>query len=134
MRHLLRSAITSTQTGLTIPVVGCPVRVEDLAKHMIGQAQPAAGAVRIVHTGLRLADKLHEQLVSPHESAEALGGDASMLAVRSHVDATELEQTLSEIRLAVAKRDRLWLMRAIHRAVPDYVDQQGAIQESVQIA
>ncbi len=126
VRHLLRSAITRSATGLSVPVVGPPVRVEDLATYMVRQRPQATKALRIVYTGLRVADKLHEQLVSPTESAESLQDDPSTLAVHSHVDPTVLEQALAEIHLAVSKRDRVRLIQAIRRAVPEYVPAQAA--------
>ena len=93
---------------------------------MLRQGPQAAKDLGIVYTGLRVADKLHERLVSPTESAESLQDDPSSLAVHSHVDPTELEQALAEIHFAVNKRDRVRLIQAIQRAVPRYVPAQAA--------
>ncbi len=129
VRHLLRSAIATTRTGLTIPLVGAPRRVEELATHMIQQARSATGAINIVHTGLRLSDKLHEQLISSSESTESLDDSSSTLAVHTSFDPVQLQQAVAEIAIAVRTRDRVRLTQAMQRAVPEYVPQGVLRQE-----
>ncbi len=130
VRHLLRSATNRTQTGLTVPAVGAPFRVEDLARIMMDRAGDGKHDLRIVHTGLRIADKLHEQLVSPAESVEVVPGNPATLEISSHFDPQKLDEALAEIRWAVDTRDRYRLMLAIQHAVPEYLQSRDKLSHA----
>ena len=131
VRHLLRSAWSRTPTGLIVPLVGPARRVEDLAEYMIQKATNEPRTVRIVHTGLRTADKLHEQLVSPFETAEGWAGDPATLAIFGSFDPLHLKEALAGIRQAVDVRDRVLLLQSFQRAVPDFICQQGISRKKV---
>ena len=66
--HLvLQSAIIGRHGETLILDMGAPVRISDIAKHMI---EVSKREIDIVFTGLRTGEKLHENLVAPSEVIE----------------------------------------------------------------
>ncbi len=119
VRLLLRAATLDPTHGLLAPEVGAPHRVEDLALFLREQA-PGPARSQITYTGLRPADKLHEQLMGPDERAHPYPGRPDLFAIQSSSAPIVLAQALREIRAAVARREAARLLRAIEAAVPEY--------------
>ena len=66
--HLvLQSAIIGEHGETLILDMGEPVRISDIARHMI---EVSKREIDIVYTGLRPGEKLHEKLVAPSETVE----------------------------------------------------------------
>ena len=120
VRFLLRAACTPAPTGLIAPNAGAPRRIEDLARFLLQQLA-ANRPVPITHTGLRPADKLHEQLVAPAETLVPHPDTAAFLQINSAWDEALLDPALADMRLALTSRNTAALIRAIRRAVPEYV-------------
>ncbi len=116
--HLLRAAVTTTGTGLLIPHVGRAFRVEDLALFLLEQSPQGLNS-GITYTGLRAADKLHEQLLSDTEHINE-GAHASLREVWTSYDALLLERLLPVLVDAVATRNRRALLDTMKQLVPEY--------------
>ncbi len=107
------------KSGLFIPQTGAPYRIEDLARFLLGKA--SAEERRIVHTGLRVGDKLHEQMMSNCEQQSVEVLDERVLACRSvPPEAGQLEQRFDDLRRSVSSRHLLSLLHFLHQLVPDY--------------
>ncbi len=119
VRHLLRTSLAVTQSGLLVPQPHDALRVEDLAHFLLARNPLSQGAIAITYTGLRAADKLHEQLFG---EAETVAGSpyAGAAEITSPFNAEHLESSLPVLAEAVASRDRQGLLHALGQLVPDY--------------
>jgi FlaA1/EpsC-like NDP-sugar epimerase len=108
--------------GLLVPELGDPIRVLDLAKHMITGLKGSwrEGEISIVFTTLRPGDKIEESLISARESY-ADGAEGLLRAVHSPaLEADELAAGIELIRQAVMERDLDRLIKQVLRLVPEY--------------
>lgn len=65
--HLVvQAAVLGRRGEVLVLDMGKPVPIVDLARDLIAELDPGAD-IEIVYTGLRPGEKLHEQLVGPHE-------------------------------------------------------------------
>lgn len=120
VRFLLRAAGLPMATGLVAPRLGPARRVEELAHYMIERAAKQSRHANITYTGLRVADKLHEQMISPTETLAPQSDTVDALEIQSAFDAVQLERACAAIQLAVEARDQARLFEAIRGTVPDY--------------
>jgi FlaA1/EpsC-like NDP-sugar epimerase len=66
--HLvLQSAIIGENGETLILDMGQPVSIDSIARHMI---EVSGRKIKVLYTGLREGEKLHEILISPEETAE----------------------------------------------------------------
>jgi FlaA1/EpsC-like NDP-sugar epimerase len=112
--------------GLLVPELGDPIRVLDLAKHMIAKnctgmkGLAPEGEISIVFTALRPGDKMEESLISPRETY-ADGGEGLLRAVRSPaLEADDLAAGIELLRQAVMERNLDRLIQRVLRMVPEY--------------
>ena len=118
---ILTGTVLESCGGIWIPELGSPLKVLDLAEHLIHQAALAPGVdVPVVYTGLRSGDKITEQLVSSRESREK--GSASELYRISSTPCPllDLESAIAELTDILARRDVAALLQALRRSVPEY--------------
>lgn len=104
-------------TTILVPELAGPVRVEEIARSLIRQTGSQS---RVVHTGLRPGEKLHERLVS---DSEALIGEAGapLRAIRSEqISAEDATTAIVELQNSIAARDLAGLLRVVTRLVPAY--------------
>lgn len=121
VRYLLRAALTRSRTGLLIPDLREPRRIEELASFLVQAMQPkiSPNASRMVYTGLRAADKLHERLFGSTENAFHTQS-VSMLEVVTCFDHTTFHGGLATLADSVLHRRRGDLLRAIEELVPGF--------------
>lgn len=131
VRHLLRAAITRLPTGLLLARVGQARRVEDLAMYLLRNADPGAEDIQVRYTGLRAADKLHEQLVAEtetvSEATEAMSRAMSSVFSEGRIDSSLLASALTNIRAALMNRDLDRLLDAIQTVVPEYAGPRASL-------
>ncbi len=105
--------------------MGQPVRIRDLAEQMIrlsgGQSAPD---IKIVYTGLRPGEKLHEVLFHPDEDYRRTPHPRIFEAGQRPVAAARIADLLSRARDAVAAYDLAALRDLLQRAVPEYDAEQ----------
>ncbi|HEV2709534.1 MAG TPA: polysaccharide biosynthesis protein [Edaphobacter sp.] len=112
---LLSALSPDSPPGISVPELGDPLRILDLAKFLIGPRQ-----VPIVFTELRPGDKMEESLLSPRELyQEAQTGP--LRAVHSPaLSSDELAASLQDLRAALQQRDLSSLLQAVQSMVPEY--------------
>lgn len=87
--HLVLQAATIGRDSETLILdMGDPVRIDDVARHMI---EKSGRDIRVVYTGLRPGEKLHEVLIGPDEV-----GDRPLHPLVTHVEVKPLQ--LGQIR------------------------------------
>lgn len=113
-------------SGILVPDLTDPIRVEDMARDLIRQSGSQA---EVVYTGLRPGEKLHEQLLSSEESflEEA---PSPLRAIRSSsIAAPQAEQAITGLRDAVQARDLLRMMDIVKKLVPGYSPSEALLAQ-----
>lgn len=114
---LLLALAPQFPSGMLVPELAPPIRVEDVARALI---RAANSNVPIVHTGLRPGEKLHEQLLAPGES---FTGDLSapLRSVRSTtISASRAVEAIAALQCAIDDRDLHRLLATVAHLVPAY--------------
>jgi FlaA1/EpsC-like NDP-sugar epimerase len=112
------AAGTISEGSLFFPEMGEPTKIVDLAKHLMACADEPGMA--IVYTGLRLGDKLVEDLTSANESssASAIPGLRSVVSAKaSHV---EVMDAIGAVRESLRDHNLGEMLRTVRRLVPEY--------------
>lgn len=99
--------------------MGKPVRIMDLAREMI-RLSGKEGQVRIIVTGLRPGEKLHEELTAPHE--EMVITEHPMIYRLSHDMEPEGDfvERVDELIAAAVRDDEKEVRRLLSSLVPTY--------------
>jgi FlaA1/EpsC-like NDP-sugar epimerase len=123
---LLSAASPAYSAGLYVPGLRRPIRVQDLAKHLIASSNHStADAPRIVFTALRPGDKLEETLLSRRETWAVLAGSCNegeslRQVVSPCPPLQEFTAYMDELRDAVQLRDLDRMIEAVLLLVPEY--------------
>ena len=116
---LLHAASASTDQGILVPDLGCPLMVLDLARYLLG-SQPGKQN-SIVFTQPRPGDKMCEALLSLRESYRVPDDDRLLRPIESPDLAIEmLEHILLELEAACNQRSLERLLTAVQKLVPEY--------------
>lgn len=112
---LLGALSPEAPIGISVPELGEPIRILDLAQFLIGQQQ-----IPIVFTELRPGDKMEESLISPSESYRN-DSNGFLRAVNSPaLSSSELLSLLNDLRRAIQMSDLPSLLEIVQRMVPEY--------------
>lgn len=104
-------------SGILVPELAQPVRVEQVARELIEKSGSQAA---IVHVGLRPGEKLNEKLLATDESFQQ-DGIGPLRTIRSgRISREELLRGIEELQQAVAARDLSQLLRVVQGLVPKY--------------
>ena len=115
--YLLLALANEFSSGILVPELAEPVRVEEIARELI--AKSGSGA-EISYIGLRPGEKLHEKLLAEDESF-AGGAAGSLRKIRSAgISADEAERAIRVLQSAIAARDVGQLLGVVMRLVPSY--------------
>lgn len=115
--------------------MGEPVRIEDLARHLIAlSGLRPDDDVRIVHTGLRPGEKLHEELQAAHESTLPTGSQKIMILTGVEPLDENDWRHLSALKGAVYDEAPDQALRLLRLLVPDYTPMgtAAALESTVQ--
>jgi Predicted nucleoside-diphosphate sugar epimerases len=112
---LLAALSPDVPTGLSVPELGEPIRILDLAKFLIGQRQ-----VPIVFTELRPGDKMEELLISSSESYCALSSGSLRAVDSPTLSPSELASFMESLRRAIEQSNLSSLLETVQRVVPEY--------------
>lgn len=107
--------------SIFIPELGEPVKILDLARHLIRTAgfEPEKD-IPIIFTGLRPGDKMAEELVSARESLEP-SPDRRLYRVSSPgMSPGGFDAAITELAESVHQRDLAALLEMLCRMVPEY--------------
>ncbi len=110
---------------LCVLEMGEPIRIADLAKHFITMSGHVPDEeIRIVYTGLRTGEKLHEELLTEQEEHTVEVRNRIRVA-RAALPPQEFSARLSELRYLADMGDRQGVLRTLHLLVPTYQVAEG---------
>lgn len=115
VRLVLQAAVVGHAGDTYLLDMGEPVRIVELARHMIRLAGPAARDVAITFTGLRPGEKVHESLASSRETTTPSGTPGLLLVRGEHPSPAEIEPWAAELERRVALRDDHGLLTLLAR-------------------
>jgi FlaA1/EpsC-like NDP-sugar epimerase len=105
---------------LCILEMGEPVRIADLAHHLITMAGFVPNLeIPIVFTGLRPGEKLHEELMTEEEERTQRAHNRILVA-ESPLPPADLRERLAELRKLADVGEPVALLRAMRELVPSY--------------
>jgi O-antigen biosynthesis protein WbqV len=100
--------------------MGRPVKIVDLARQIIRLSGRRAGDVKIVFTGLRPGEKLHEELSHPGENLQPTAMPGVRVAGPRSADWPILESALAELEQIARAGRRDETIALLARLVPEY--------------
>lgn len=134
---LLLVASPEIERGLYVPKVAAPVKIMDIARHLIASnLSSSVKSIEISISGLRPGDKLTETLVSAQESIreswaqksfdDSSLNDGALIQVNSPcMDAEELAGRMRKLTDAVQRHRLEDLLREVRHLVPGYLPDPG---------
>jgi len=113
-------AVPHVPGTILVPQVAPPIRILDLARHLLEQHVGHTLSGAITFTGLRPGDKLEESLLSPREQwlPEAHAGLRALSS--PHPTAVELADALRSLEEVVQQRDLAGALHVVQHLVPEY--------------
>lgn len=112
---LLAALSPGSPAGLSVPELGEPIRILELANFLIGQQQ-----VPVVFTELRPGDKMEESLISSSESYLGLSSGSLRAVDSPTLSANELASSLERLRRAIEQSNLPSLLEVVQSMVPEY--------------
>jgi FlaA1/EpsC-like NDP-sugar epimerase len=104
--------------GLLAPDPGAPIRILDLAKHLIARSPQTE--TPIVFTALRPGDKMEETLIATGETCSE-DRQGSLRIIRSPMPEPDIfSDAISQLQQAVEQRNLEILIESVLRLVPEY--------------
>lgn len=114
---LLLALSDELSSGIVVPELAEPVRVEEIARALI---EKGGSRAEVSYVGLRPGEKLHEKLLAEDESFEC-HAPGPLRAIRSEgISADEAERAIRDLQAAIAARDVGQLLGVVMRLVPSY--------------
>ena len=118
--------------GIFVLDMGEPVRIVDLARQMIRLAglrvteeQGDDGAIRIVFTGLRPGEKLHEELFHGQEAPIPTGHPGLLMATPRFADPAIVGRAIDEVAALCRAGQAEAALDQLGRLVPEYERERG---------
>ncbi len=113
VRLVLQAAVVGRGGEVFLLDMGEPVKIVDLARHMISLAGPRAREIPIVFVGLRPGEKTHEALVASYESATPSGVPGLLEVHGETPPLAEIDPWVTELQRAVTRRDEPRLLQVL---------------------
>lgn len=128
-RLILQAMIMGEGGEIFVLDMGDPIKIKDLAEQMIRLAGKKADEdIRIVYTGLRPGEKLHEELFYANEAMTKTKHKKIYRAESCRVDGTTIHKIITEIHQYCKAQDNNAIFSALLTLVPEY---QGNKQKSL---
>ncbi|MCI5055132.1 MAG: polysaccharide biosynthesis protein [Flavobacteriales bacterium] len=126
---VLESSITGKAGEIYVFDMGKSVKVVDLAKKMIKLAGLQEGKdIHIQFIGLRPGEKLYEEVISQSENNIPTHHQKILKSEVRRVKKPELEELLSELKIALEEKDMLMAIKLIKSVVPEYRSKNSVYQ------
>ena len=126
---VLAAATLESTGGIWVPELGPPLKVLDLAEHLIRNASLTPGDdVPIAFIGLRAGDKMVEQLTSTHESMDTGTVNGLHRVTGPQLSLADLEMAVAELSEILRSRDLPALIQALCGIVPEYRPSAGLLE------
>lgn len=97
--------------------MGTPVKIDDLARQMIRLAGLSEEDVGITYTGLRMGEKLHEELFYDEKSVEPTSHAGIQRSKAGKVNLAPLEKTLTTLQNHCTKRDSKKALALLEKSI-----------------
>jgi len=125
------AASLDSRGGIWVPELGPPLKVLDLAEHLIRKAGFTPGDdIPVAFIGLRAGDKMVEQLVSTRESKEDRGECGLHRVSGPQLSRDDLERAIGELAESSRQRDLAALIRVLCHIVPGYQPSAAVLELS----
>lgn len=107
--------------GIFIPQLGAPMKIVDVAQHLISQDQLISDkAIPVTFTGLRAGDKMSEVFISEDEAAEPTIDRRLLRVTNKKISDDRLHLDLDKLSNSVQQRDLISLIETLCKIVPTY--------------
>jgi FlaA1/EpsC-like NDP-sugar epimerase len=107
--------------GIFIPQLGAPMKIVDIAQHLINQDQSAVEkAIPVTFTGLRAGDKMSEVFLSEEETAEPTIDRRLLRVTNNKISDDSLHLDMDKLSNSVQQRDLTSLIETLCKIVPTY--------------
>ncbi len=127
---ILQTGAMTEEYGIYILEMGRPVRIMDLAHKMIEVM--GAKDVKIMYTGLRPGEKLHETLFEESERRAPTDHPMVFRLIPKHPPSTDLLEAAEEMALLAREGDDERVLHLLRRSVPNYpVVETGTLPEAL---
>lgn len=118
---VLHSGAIAKNGELFVLDMGQPIKIYDLAVNMIKLSglEPFRD-IDIIETGLRLGEKLYEELLVKSETLRKTDNDLIFIEKDEPISMEDLQERLEILREAIRSNDDETVRAAMHRVVPTY--------------
>lgn len=107
--------------GIFIPQLGAPMKIVDIAQHLISQDQSAVeNTIPVTFTGLRAGDKMAEVFLSEEETAEPTIDRRLSRVTNKKISDVGLHLDMDKLSNSVQQRDLTSMIEILCRIVPTY--------------
>lgn len=117
---ILEAASAPQHAHILIPVTGSPTKIIDLANFLIQQVSGFQRDHRLVFTGLRPGEKLHEEFVDSGEHLGDVVAPGLRAITGADVPHELVHSAMAELDTATRARNLEAVLRVIARLVPEY--------------
>ena len=101
--------------------MGEPIRIEELAEAMIRMKGLVPGEdIKIIHTGLRPGESLHESLIYPHEKVSVTAVDGVQKVAGSNGVTKDFDKIVENMLAAAKVGNTDEALQLLSRLVPEY--------------
>jgi FlaA1/EpsC-like NDP-sugar epimerase len=126
---VLASGALESSGGIWVPEIGPPLKVLNLAEHLIRNAGfTPVDDIPIAFIGLRAGDKMVEQLVSTHEAMENGAVNGLHRVSGPQLSLADLETAVAELTEILRGRDLPALIQALCGVIPEYQPSAGLLE------
>jgi FlaA1/EpsC-like NDP-sugar epimerase len=132
VRLILVAAGLGGGESVYVPKLSEPVRILELAQRLLRVKNVEGQPIEIEFTGLRLGEKLVEDILGSSESASPSMHPAIQRATARKLPAEELDRAIAALKESVERRDLTALLAAMCELVPEY-EPSGALSAPEQI-
>jgi FlaA1/EpsC-like NDP-sugar epimerase len=117
----LASAFEGGGGGIFIPQLGTPMKIVDVAQHLINQEQLALEkAIPVTFTGLRTGDKMSEVFLSEEETAEPTIDPKLFRVTNKKIPDDSFHRDMDVLSDSVEQRDLTAMIETLCKIVPTY--------------
>jgi FlaA1/EpsC-like NDP-sugar epimerase len=118
---ILRAAGLGGSSGIFIPQLGAPMKIVDVAQHLINQDRSRVEKViPVTFTGLRTGDKMSEEFLSEEEVAEPTIDRRLFRVTNKKLTNDRFDLAMDELSNSVEQRDLTSMIKTFYKIVPNY--------------
>lgn len=129
-RLVMEAATLGNGNEIFVFEMGEPVKIADLARRMIELAGLKVGEdIEIEYTGLRLGEKLYEEVLSTKENTIPTSNEKIHVAKVCQYDYSEVAEQITKLSALAAQVDVPATVRLMKQIVPEYKSQNSRFEQ-----